>query len=180
MAYLPMLAHRHQYGGAGCRGHQDKLGLSSSSLSLGWWWWLKSSMVSYGRCCKSAYSCCCRLCHQHWEWWCWPPPPSTPRVVVGISIMPTAAIAVVNAEVARSSSLSLPLRLVAISIVSGRVNDVVRRYLPGVGLMTTARCRRRWQCGGWHGLRKKWPKKNFSVVICHHNTPEFFKVPPDA
>ena len=153
MAYLPVLAHRHQYSGDGCRGRQDKLGLSDSSSSSLGWWWLKSSMVSYGRRCKSAY--CCRLCHQHWEWWCWLPPLSTLRVVVGIGVMPTAVIAVVNAEVAQSSSLSSPLRLVAISIVSGCVNDVVRRYLPAVALMTAARCHRHWQCGGRRGLRRK-------------------------
>ena len=33
-------------------------------------------------------------------WWCWPPLSSTLRVVVGIGVMPTAAIAVVNAGVA--------------------------------------------------------------------------------
>ena len=71
------------------------------------------------------------------------------------------------------------LRVVAISIVSGCVNDMVRRYLPAVALMTAAWCHRCWQCGGQHGLRRKWTEKNFGVVICHHNTPEFFKVPPD-
>ena len=49
----------------------------------------------------------------------------------------------------------LMLRVAAISIVSGRVNDVVRRYLPVVALMTAARCRRHWQCGGRRGLRRK-------------------------
>ena len=33
-------------------------------------------------------------------WWCWLPLSSTLRVVVGIGVMPTAAIAVVNAGVA--------------------------------------------------------------------------------
>ena len=33
-------------------------------------------------------------------WWCWPPLSSTLRVVAGIGVMPTAAIAVVNAGVA--------------------------------------------------------------------------------
>ena len=52
--------------------------------------------------------------------------------------VPTAAIAIaiVNAGVVMVSSS--PLRVVAIGIVSGSVNDVVSRCLPAVAMMTTA------------------------------------------
>ena len=41
--------------------------------------------------------------------------------------------------------------MVAIGIISDRVNDVVRGHLHAVALMTAARRRGRWGCGGRRG-----------------------------
>ena len=164
----------HQYRVAGCCGHQDRLGLgwTLSSSSLGWW--LESSMVGCERCSECLLVL---LSSSTLGWWCWPPLSSTLRVVVEIGVMPTAAIAVVNAGVAMVIVFVLAAegggdwycqwsceqrgeRALTCSCIDDR-----HPALSSLGVW--------WSM--W--LRQRWTEENFDVVICHHNTPEFFKVP---